>query len=172
MPYVVVWQQARICTTPRSDERGEDQLTEEQCLRAWLRDVSGCNGTEAFTHKASFGPKPSVILLGLSVWVCLVSFLLSTFSSSGFLVGFEFWTLYTTGRFSTERPAKWKTGSAYGFKSSWQGKSTKRSPPAELCDSLSSRLTQPKSRSKRRSWKWRALILVFASINFFACLLK
>lgn len=32
----------------RSPERGADRLTESECLRAWLRDISGHNGVESF----------------------------------------------------------------------------------------------------------------------------
>lgn len=34
-----------------SPERGEDQLTEPQTLRAWLRDLQGHNGVESFKKK-------------------------------------------------------------------------------------------------------------------------
>lgn len=34
-----------------SPERGEDQLTEPQTLKAWLRDLQGHNGVESFKKK-------------------------------------------------------------------------------------------------------------------------
>lgn len=43
-----------IAFTLRSAERGDDRLTEAEVLRAWMRDISGFNGTEAFKTKAHF----------------------------------------------------------------------------------------------------------------------
>ena len=41
--------------TVRSEQRGEDRLSEAECLRAWMRDLSGCCGSEAFKTKAGPG---------------------------------------------------------------------------------------------------------------------
>ena len=37
----------------RSPERGEDRMTEEETLRAWMRDLSGHNGVQSFKAEAS-----------------------------------------------------------------------------------------------------------------------
>lgn len=36
---------------PRSPKRGDDRLSEQECSRAWMMDISGANGVESFTAK-------------------------------------------------------------------------------------------------------------------------
>lgn len=37
----------------RSPDRGAERLTDQECHRAWMLDLSGANGVESFKSKAS-----------------------------------------------------------------------------------------------------------------------
>ena len=51
-----------------SPERGDDQLTEAESLRAWLRDTQGHHGTESF-NKTVLNRKTGQMEQRLHVWV-------------------------------------------------------------------------------------------------------